>query len=348
MARGFGLTLEEDYGDVQDINDINLDWFQEMSEVSFELGDEPETDDGGSRSDVTAWASVAKPSGSTSGNIDLQRMTWFIRGFLDNYKHTAGSDGLHIHEFWGGENHELPSFVGMALYDDLKIALYGLLLDTLKLEVSDSAMTASEDWLYATEKAEIIAVGDEFNKPSQLTDSNIPIRTYDVQVLLNGESPGAIQTSFSMEGNNNHDQDGTIGLGSRFPQEKAQAQKRNIALTLGTTLNRNSYREILNARYGAVNINSPSECKVLTDKLTLKIRQCENPNQQMIIEFPKCTLNAEFDLKGADRIEATLNLNTLGNNEITLNDETTKVDTDIYVKLINKVPELKIEEETTP
>ncbi len=48
-------------------------------------------------------------------------------------------------------------------------------------------------------------------------------------------------------------------------------------------------------------------------------------------------------MKGADRVEATLNLQTLGNGEVTLNDGTTKVNTDMYCKLINKVDELAIE-----
>ena len=346
MARGFGIALETEYGNVQNIDDIDLDWFQKMEEVNFELGDEAETDDGGSRSDVVAWAGAAKPNGSTSAKVDLQRITWYLLGFLDHYIHTAGSGataGLHIHEFYGGENHELPSFVGLAVYDALKIAVFGLIEDGLKLEVSDSAMTVNCDWLYATETAEILGINEDFEEPEELADSKIPIRFYDVSVKLNGSKPGSVQTSFSMEGNNNHDQDGTIGLGSRFPQEKPQAAKRTISLSLATTLNRGSYRDILDARYGVVDGVTPSACRILTVPLELTIAQCEHPEQQLIIKFPECTLKAEFDLKGADRVEATLNLQTLGNGEVTLNDGTTTVNTDMYCKLINKVPELTIE-----
>lgn len=355
MARGFGITLEsaDDYGVVQDIDDVDLDWFQKMSEVNFDLGDEATTDDGGSRSDVVAWAGAAKPSGSTSATVDLQRITWYLLGFLDHYLHTAGQDNLNIHEFWGGENHELPSFVGLALYDDLKLAIYGLIEDGLKLEVSDSAMTVNADWLYATEQAEILGLNEEFEEPEELADSKIPIRFYDVRVklgkiennVLKWEKPGSVQTSFNLEGNNNHDQDGTLGLGSRFPQEKPQAAKRTISLSLATTLNRRSYRQILDARYGEVDAVTPHACKILTVPLKLEIIQCEHPEQQLTIIFPECTLKAEFDLKGADRVEATLNLQTLGNGETTLADGTTKVNTDMYCKLVNKVPELTLNTE---
>lgn len=354
MARGFGIALEEDYGtmdNMMNIDDVEVDWFQKMAEVNFDLGDEPETDDGGSRSDDIAWAGNAKPNGSTSGKVDLQRITWYLRGFLDQYIHTAGQNNLHIHEFWGGENHELQSFIGLALYDDLKLALCGLIEDGLKLEVSDSAMTVNCDWLYAGEQGDILNVGETFIEPEELVDSKIPIRAYDVYVgfIVDGEfqKPGSVQTSFNMEGNNNHDQDGTLGLGSRFPQEKPQAAKRTINLSLATTLNRRSYREILNARYGEVGAVKPHKCKILNVTPELRIVQCEHPEQQLIIRFPECTLKAEFDLKGADRIEATLNLQTLGNGECTLNDGT-NINTDIYCKLINKVPELSLESESEP
>ena len=337
MARGFGLYREEDYADVIEMENIDLDWFQKMSEVKFDLGDEPETDDGGSRSDDIAWAGVAKPSGSTAAKVDLQRMTWYLFGFLDQYLHTAGEGDLHIHEFWGGENHELPSFGGIAMYDDLKLAIFGLLMDALKLEVSDSAMDVNVDWIYADESSDILDIGDEFEEPDELEDSRIPVRFFDVYVYLNGQRPGTVQTSLSLEGNNNHDQDGTIGLSSRLPQEKAQAAKRTLKLSLATTLNRRSYRDILDARYGEVGAVRPHKCKIIKIPFKICIVQCEDPDQKLIMEFPQCTLKAEFDLKGADRIEATLSLQTLGNNEVELNDGS-KVNTDIYCKLINKVP----------
>ena len=344
MVKGFGITLEDNYGEIQDWDDIDLDWFKDnMTECNFDLGDEAETDDdGSSRYNLTSWPGALKPNGSTSSKIDLQTITWLLRGFLDQYLHSEGSNGLHVHEFWGGENHELQSFTGIATYDDLKLALFGLIVSSLKLEVSDSAMIASNDWVYADETGEILDVGETFVQPDTLEDSNIPIRFYDVNVYLNNEKPGSVQNSFNLEGNNNPDQDGTIGLGARGPQESPYCGKRNISLSLATTLNRRSYREILDARYGEVDAVKPSKCKIKKTDLKLEIVQCENPSQKLIIIFPDVTLKAEFELNGADRVEATLNLATLGGKKVTLNDGTTQVQTDMYCKLINKVPELAI------
>jgi hypothetical protein len=51
----------------------------------------------------------------------------------------------------------------------------------------------------------------------------------------------------------------------------------------------------------------------------------------------------EYDMSGVDAIEATLSLDTLGSGNVTLNDGTTSVETDMYVKLTNYVEELSIE-----
>ena len=46
-------------------------------------------------------------------------------------------------------------------------------------------------------------------------------------------------------------------------------------------------------------------------------------------------------MSGVDAIEATLSLDTLGCGTVELNDETTEVETDMYVKLTNYVEELE-------
>lgn len=341
MARGFGLTVENNYADILDIDDIELDWFQKMSEVNFDLGDEPETDDGGSRSDVIAWAGAAKPNGSTTATVDLQRITWYLFGFLDHYLCSAGQNGTFVHEFWGGENHELESFCGIAMYDMLKLAIFGLIVDGMKLECSDGAMTVQTDWLYANETYEILNENEEFVEPEELINSKIPVRFYDIGIKLNNAKLGGVQNSLSIEGSNDHDQDGAIGFGDRFPQEQPQAAKRKISLSLSTTLTKRTVKDIMDARYGKVDNVHPDKCRILTIPLELNIVQCENPTNSMTIKFPEVTLKSEFDLKGADRIESTLNMQTLGNGEVTLADGSTKVRTDMYVKLTNNVENLK-------
>ena len=350
VDRGFGLELESTYGDTT-VAKSNFDpnFWNQAESVDFKLNDEPITRSGGSRMNKRARAGIMKPSGSTEADADLQQLTWYFRGFLDNYVCTEGATPAtghtqtYIHEFYGGEGKELPSFRGIAVYDMLKKYLYGMLEDSLKLEVSNEGMTVSADWIYKTEKAGIIGQsGETFTRPDELTAEQIFIMFYDVSLKLNGQALDGVSTAFSFEGNNNHDVDSTIGLGSRYPQKRAQAGKRENSLEITTTLTSDTVRSILNAQYGEVNALEPSSCKLLQLPLELDIAHCEDSDLACKILFPKCTVRVEYDMSGVDAIEATLTLDTLGSGTVTLEDGTTEVETDMYVELTNYVEELSI------
>ena len=352
VDRGFGLELESTYADTTVAKSaFDPDWWNQAEDVDFNLGDEPVLRSGGSRMNRRARAGIMKPSGSTTADADLQQLAWYFRGFLDNYVYTAGESGatVHTHEFYGGEGKELPSFRGIAVYDMLKKYLYGLLEDKLSLEVSDEGMTVKADWIYSTEKAGIIGSGDDFTRPDELTNEQIFIMFYDVSLKMGTDSQGnmkpldGVSTAFSFEGNNNHDVDGTIGLGSRYPQKRAHAGKRENKISITTTLTSDTVRSILDAQYGEVNALEPSSCKLLQLPLQVTIAHCENSDISCTILFPKCTLRVEYSMSGVDAIETTITLDTLGSGTVELADGTTEVETDMYVKLVNNQEELAIE-----
>lgn len=352
--RGFGVEVEEKYADVEvDTDEFDLDWFQRMDSVDFKLNDEPVTKSGGSRMNRRARAGYMKPTGSTQADADLQRLAWYMYGFLGNYKFTEGNNGINTHEFWGGENKELPSFRGVALYDMWVIYLYGLLIDGLKLEVSDEAMTVNADWIYGTEESDLLDEDESFQTPEELLN-DLYIMGYDVKIILgeqnnNNEDPEdiGVQNSFSLEGNNNHNVDGTIGLGSRAPQKQAHALKRDLKMALSTVLTRSNVRSIMNGRYGAPNAVKPSACQLLQTPLKVEVRLCEYPTLGMDIFFPSCTINNEFDMSGADDIETTINLGSLGSDTAKMVDNS-EVMTDMYVKIINNQGEIGAEETPNP
>lgn len=347
MDRGFGLELESTYGDTT-VTKSNFDpdfWCQADS-VDFNLGDEPVTRSGGSRMNKRARAGIMKPTGSTEADADLQQLAWYFRGFLDNYICTEGDtpatghNQTYIHEYYGGEGKELPSFRAIAVFDMLKKYLYGVTEDGMKLEVSNESMTVSADWIYKTEKAGIIGVNSEtFTRPDDLTAQQIFIMFYDVTLQLNNKPLDGVSTAFSWEGKNNHDVDGTIGLGSRYPQKRALAGKRENTLSITTTLTSDTVRSILDAQYGEVGALEPTSCKLLQLPLELTIAHCEDSDLECKIIFPKCTVRVEYSMSGVDSIETTLTLDTLGSGTVELNDET-EVQTDMYVKLTNYVEEL--------
>ena len=334
VDRGFGVELEDAYGQMVAKKEFNPDWWSEADTVDFKLNDEAITMSGSSRMNRKARAGVMKPTGNTSTVADLQQLTWYFRGYLDNYEHTASGTN-HIHEFWGGEGKELQSFRAILMEDMLKKYIYGMTMDQFTLEVSDSEMTVGADWIYKTEKAGIIGVNDEsFTRPLPLTREDLFIMFYDVELNMNNLPIDGVSTAFSFEGNNNHNVDATIGLGSRYPQKRALAGKRENSISITTTLTKDTVRSILDAQYGEVDALEPSACKILQVPLEVIIRHCEDSTQYCKILFPKCTLRVEFSLSGVDDIETTISLETLGTGTTKLNDDST-VSTDMYVKLVN-------------
>lgn len=337
-CRVFGLEPESVYGIDADKEDFNLDFDHEVDSMDFKLNDEPVTKSFGSRMNQKARAGVMKPTGSIETSANLQILGHYFYGFLDNYKFTAGNNGKNTHEFWGGENKLLKSFRGVSVNDELIFYLIGLLVDSMKLECSSEDMTLGADFVYKTEFSDILDNETSYERAEELED-DLFIMFYDIALKLNNKDPDGIQTSFTFEGSNNHDVDKTIGFAARHPQGQAKANKRENSISIVTTLTKETVRAILDARYGKVNVSEPTKCQILQVPLQVDVALCEYPTLGCTIIFPKCTLLAEFDSSGIDDVEATLNMATLGSADVTLVDGTTKT-TDMYVKLVNKMPEI--------
>ena len=207
-----------------------------------------------------------------------------------------------------------------------------MLIDELKLDVSSESMSVGAEWIYKTESA---AINEAFTEPDELTNEQIFIMFYDVSLKLNNNALDGVSTAFSFSGKNNHDVDKAIGLGSRYPQKRPLAGKRENDITITTSLTADTARSILNAEYGEANATSPTSCKLLQLPLEVNVAHCENANISMKILFPKCNVRVEYSMSGADVVEATLSLDTLGSGTVTLADGTTSIETDMYVKIVN-------------
>ena len=125
--RGFGLEVEDTYGDTTvSKSSFDPDFWNNANSIDFKLGDDPVVRSGGSRMNKRARAGVMKPSGSTEADADLQQLTWYFFGALDNYICTEGDTPAtghiqtYIHEYYGGEGKSLPSFRAIAMLDMIK------------------------------------------------------------------------------------------------------------------------------------------------------------------------------------------------------------------------------------
>lgn len=344
--RVFGLKMEDKYGDNVDWEDYVPDYHQEVDSADFKLNDDPVLNGGGSRMYKSGRAGVMKPTGSTEGKVDLKRIGHYFRALLDNYVFTEGNgENMNVHEFYGGEGTELPSFSAVQTFDLFQKQIVGLMLDTLKLEVSDEYLTFGADWIYANESSSKIDAND-YDRLEM--EGDIPLMFYDVKARLNNaEENKAIQSSFDVEIKNNFDVDKTIGLGSRHPQRKANAQRREIDLSLVTTLDSETLDTILAGEYGEVGALEPSKCKIMKVPLELDVAICEDTKRKMTILFPECILSVEYDLSDADAIETTINLSAMGTGKATLKDGK-EITTDIYIRLENDMSEIGVASSPSP
>lgn len=334
VFRLFGLKEEKEYG--QEITeDMKPDFHKRVAKSSAKLGDDPVKIANGSRMDDRVRAGVIQPTAEIESTVDLKRAGHMFKAFLDQYAFTEGKDGKNIHEFYGGECSTLTSFSGWATFDYFEKWLLGLVMDSLKMEVSNETMTSTESWIYKNESHHTI---DETEYEVREVEGDIPLMFYDVTLELdNGAFPG-VPTSFSFEGNNNLNVDGTIGLGSRWPQRRASAQKREIKLSAVSYLTPETVDFIRKSEYGEDRYD-PSPCKIFTAGLKVTVAICEDPDSTMEIYFPKCHIVVEYESSEADEIETTFNMETLGSADVTLEDGT-EVKTDMYVKLVNDMAEI--------
>ena len=336
VLRVVGLKEESTYG--QSAESFTPDWHKYISKSSFALNDEAILFGDGSRMNSTARPGIIKPTGSVESKVDLKTIGHLFRAFLDQYEYTEDAEetGLqNIHEFWGAESSELTSFYGEATFDEFIKYVYGMMLDSLKLEVSDEAMTSTEEWIYKTQKEEDL---EESSFEVLDIEDAIPVMFYDVSVEIDGQPAPGVNSSFSFEGKNNLNVDSTIGLGSRAPQIKARAQKREITVSLVSTLRPETVDLIKKAEHGEAK-NTPSECKIYKMELKVIIAACENANDKCEITFPSAIVAVEYESSESDDIEVTFNLTALGSGTVEKADGT-EITTDMYVKLVNNMDEI--------
>lgn len=339
VLRVLGLKQEQTYGNLK-TGVTNPDFHHKMTDGNFGLNDDPVTSSDGSRMTQMARAGACKPSGSVKGKCDLKRVGHFLKGFFDNYEFTEGETNTpNIHEFWGGDNPYLTSFTGWATFDEFQKLLKGLLIENLKFDVSNEWLEQSVDFIYKDETASMI---NQSTYTVRNVAGAIPIMFYDVTVELfdkdEDELVVGIKNSLSFDGKNNHNQDKTLGLGSRKPQVQALAQKREITVAIGSTLTRDSASTILAIEYGEDGALSPSTCKVYNLGVKVTIQSCGISNEKLTMILPSCTANVDYSMSGSDEIETKFNLVSLGTGEVTLADEETTVKTDCYFKLENNIP----------
>lgn len=333
IMRVVGIKEENTYG----VAEPAPDFHQEVENSKASLNSEPFTSSGGSRMKKRARAGVIKPTSTIKAGVDLKRIGHYLKAFLGNYKFTAGNvSNPNKHEFWGGEQNNLPSYTLWETFDYFEKVVRGAVVDNLKIECSDENMTAETEFAYQNETSHKLYDAEDYEL--KLLEEDWEVMFYDILCSFGEDAIPGIVSSLSFDGKNNLKVDSTIGFGSRAPQRKPAAQDRDIELSLVSTLEEESVELIQKAEYGHVG-HEPSKCKLVKIPFKIIINICENTDDKLIIIFPECTFSVEYEASGSDEIETNFKLLAMGSGKATMLDGT-EIITDMYAILENNMGEI--------
>lgn len=337
LNRVFGLAEEANWGVAQ----TAPDWYQEVKSQKIKQDGDPLTlDSGMSRAPTTVRPGPYVPKPSNTHVIDLKRIGHYLKGLLGGYKFTAGADKApNVHEFWGSNNKLLPSFTGWGTFDQFTKVITGILMDSMKIEIKDDYITADTD-MAAKKDTMIASVPSLTDINAKMLPGATPLVYYEASLLLDNAIPAGIVSSATVQIKNNIKTDDAIGIGSRFMQAKAQANKRDSTFEIESSMEPATLDLIKAAEYGSKTALEP-QMTLYEMPAKLTFDPYDDSQDQMEMTFPSCTIEGEYEAKGADSMNLKCTLKACAKKEVTLNDGTTKILTDIYVKLLNNQPEIK-------
>ncbi|MGI6565614.1 hypothetical protein [Methanosphaera sp.] len=319
------------------------------------LNADPKTLTGGSKSIQKVRVGYPEPSSELESSIDTKLFHRYMYAALGNYKFTAGTteSPKNVHEFYGGDQTKLPSCTNTLTFDvgnDVLLkTLLGACCDEFTLETSDDLSTASTTWVYKTEHEKKLSQAQQ-QVYDEVQSSATPFIGYDYTVTLGSDEAVAESYVFNdlkLEIKNNHQTDGSRGLGNRFYGRQPNVGDREISLEMNTIFDTSNLQLVVQSEYGDLITDDngnwiPSPCKIYTVPLSFKIQTCEDAEEYVFIKFPKCIISIDpLEFSGTDDVEVKLTLQPMGTSNITLKDGTTSVKTDIYVQVVNDQPELK-------
>lgn len=184
-VRVIGLAEETTWGVAQ----INPDWHQETESGDANLNTEPVEDESGSRMTTVTRAGKIEPTANAEGKLDFKRIGHYLKAFLGNYVFTEGAGDTNTHEFYGGENANVPSFTGWWTFDVIEKVLVGAILETFKFEIKEDFIKTSSEWKY---KSHTINSIDPSIFSKRTIAGDMPVMDYECHVSFGDEAVPSI------------------------------------------------------------------------------------------------------------------------------------------------------------
>ena len=263
--------------------------------------------------------------GSFEYPIDIQTIGHLLYFGMGGYTFTSGTPN-NTHEFYASQSKTLPSFTARVGKDTFEHVFLGTVINKMNLSVEDEVAVMKTDLLAKKDmKADI--------RPTLTEPSSVfPIAFYKVNVTIGSTDASSKIKSWELEYDNGVKEDSGRGFGSRFPYAFYTGDK-SCSLTLKMKDESSSILEDFWGNNSGASEDSPTTFEVVT---TFNAGSAGT----MTVKFPKCYYKKiDTSIKGAEPREPQVELGCL-EQEITLNNGTTKVTTPCYVKIVNSETDL--------
>lgn len=258
--------------------------------------------------------------GSFEYPIDIKTIGYLLYFGMGGYTFTSGTPN-NTHEFYASQSKTLPSFTTRVGKDTFEHVFLGTVVNKMNVSVEDEVAVMKTDLLAKKDKKDNIRT--TLNEPSGI----FPIAFYKVNVSIGDTDKSPKIKSWELEYDNGIKEDSGRGFGSRFPYAFYTGDK-SCSLTLKMKDDDSSILEAFWGDSSGASESSPATFQVVT---TFDAGSAGT----MTVTFPKCYYKKiDTSIKGAEPREPQVELGCL-EDEVTLNDGTTKVTTPCYVKIVN-------------
>ena len=293
-----------------------------------------------------------EPEGKINTSAHTKALPTYFYSLLGNYRFTEDGATLtidgesvtqNVHEFWMGENSELPQWSGLFTYGDfMQKKISGAVTDTMDWNATLDKTELELGFKYRNELSKQVNI--ETARQDYEIISGLPLIGYDYRSTLTIVEDNTITSNCFREAkisvNNNLITGEDIRcLGQRKYSIQPSSENKEIDIELTTKFDRRNYELITAAAYGNTNVangyHGLEDCKNFTGRFTLYASACTEGAERVSMAFPRNIITVDTISADGNNLEATLNLKPVNTGKVTLLDGTTQINTPMYVKIIS-------------
>jgi hypothetical protein len=266
------------------------------------------------------------PTGNVTLDVDINTLSYFLRGALDGYVFTSGggAPAHNKHEFYGGNDNVLESWTMRLGKDVFEHVFQGCMINTFKLSVADKLASASVDILAQKDSKATLKTYSDIQ--SYIPEA-YPLAFYNITAEVNGAGVSADVRSVDLTISNNLGRDSGRSIGSMYPATFKCGQ-RSVDVVMQMQFDDLTYLELFWGGETGPACTGSTQFPILLD-------YDNDEYGELGVSLPNCRLvSAPIQPRGKDTVYQTITCRAMLAEDVVLAYAST-VDTDILCTLLN-------------